>query len=351
MLLFTGIVFFGDREYKKNQILNIKDTYKIEIDDGEVSGDVLNKLVKDKVVDSELMTKAFLKLNSELSNNIMSGSYVFKKGTSLEKMWTDFSKGNQSDLASFQVIEGETLSEYAKQLATALGDKDRWKEIIEFWNSKEFINTIIEKNDCIDDSILNDQIYFPLEGYFSPNTYLFNKSKFNFDNLDYISNYIISQRDVDYNKIIKSDQDYNQNIKNFHELLTLASIVEREALSLEDKKIVAGIFINRLNNNDRLGSDITTYYAEQVPIHERDLTQEELDKKNSYNTRGDLLGLPVGPVNNPSVDSINAALNYKKNDYYYFVSDKNGNMYYSKTAAEHQQIIKKLKKDGLWYVW
>lgn len=100
-----------------------------------------------------------------------------------------------------------------------------------------------------------------------------------------------------------------------------------------------------------LGSDVTTYYAFKTDMGERDLKTSELNTKNPYNTRGpNMQGkLPVGPICNPSREAIEATLNYKKTDNLYFVADKNKKVYFTKSNAEHLNLIKKLKSEGLWY--
>ena len=102
-----------------------------------------------------------------------------------------------------------------------------------------------------------------------------------------------------------------------------------------------------------LGSDVTTYYAFKVDMGDRDLTAKELNTENPYNTRGPNMAgkIPVGPICNPSKSAIEATLNYKETDAYYFVADKNGKVYFTKTNEEHNQIIKQLKDEGLWYVY
>ena len=136
-----------------------------------------------------------------------------------------------------------------------------------------------------------------------------------------------------------------------HQILTMASIVELEALNKNDRASVASVFYNRLNINMPLGSDVTTYYASGVDMSERDLTVNELNAVNSYNTRSTTMAgkLPVGPICNPSISSIEAALHPAATDYYFFVADKNGNVYYTKTNREHEQKILELKNKGLWF--
>ena len=135
--------------------------------------------------------------------------------------------------------------------------------------------------------------------------------------------------------------------------MTLASILELEGNNINNRKQIMGVFMNRLNNGMSLGSDVTTYYAIGVDMSERDLYQSEIDDINAYNTRSSAAGgmIPVGPISNPSKESIDAAVNFLPNDYFYFVADKRNNIYFSKTFEEHNQIISDLMEQGLWYTY
>ena len=99
-----------------------------------------------------------------------------------------------------------------------------------------------------------------------------------------------------------------------------------------------------------LGCDVTTYYGAKVNMGDRDLYQSELNECNGYNTRcSTFKGLPISPISNPSIDSIIASLEPSNSNYLYFLADKNRKIYFSKTYAEHNNMIAKLKKQGLWF--
>ena len=150
---------------------------------------------------------------------------------------------------------------------------------------------------------------------------------------------------------------YKEDLENseisMHQILTLASMAELEGKSLEDRKEIVGVFINRINKGMSLGSDVTTYYAFKVDMGDRDLTAKELNTENPYNTRGpNMIGkLPVGPIDNPSKEAIEATLFYTETDALYFVADKNGKVYFTKSNDEHNAKIKELKKEGLWFTY
>ncbi len=86
---------------------------------------------------------------------------------------------------------------------------------------------------------------------------------------------------------------------------------------------------------------------------DRDLTVKELNSENPYNTRGPNMAgkIPIGPICNPSKSAIEATLDYKETTAMFFVADKNGKVYFTESNTEHNQMINKLKKEGLWYTY
>lgn len=124
---------------------------------------------------------------------------------------------------------------------------------------------------------------------------------------------------------------------NIYETLTLASVVEREVSKPEDRKVVAGIFENRLNIGMALESCATIQYI--LKSNEERFTYEQTRVESPYNTYIHV-GLPVGPIGNPGIDSIQAVLYPEHTDYLYFFSSK-GTTYYSKTLDEHEEKIAK----------
>ena len=116
----------------------------------------------------------------------------------------------------------------------------------------------------------------------------------------------------------------------------MASLAELEGKSLEDRKEIIGVFFNRIYDGMSLGSDVTTYYAFKVDMGDRDLTVKELNSENPYNTRGPNMSgkIPIGPICNPELSCIKAATHPTASDYYFFVADKYGNIYYTKTNKE-----------------
>jgi UPF0755 protein len=127
-----------------------------------------------------------------------------------------------------------------------------------------------------------------------------------------------------------------QNSTKLNDLITLASIVEREANTTEDRRGVAAVFYNRLKLGMKLESDVTVNYA----TGKTQTLPSDLSIESPYNTYK-VAGLPIGPICNPGLDSILATLNPDQNDYLFFLADKNGVVRYAKNLDEHNQNIEK----------
>ena len=197
----------------------------------------------------------------------------------------------------------------------------------------------------ITEEITDENIYYPLEGYLLPDTYTFENSNVS---VETIFNVILNFTDKYLTEI--KDEIENSNL-TVHQILTLASMAELEGKTTEDRAEVIGVFYNRIKSKMSLGSDVTTYYAAKVDMGERDLTNKEINTYNKYNTRGPKMNglIPIGAICNPSKSAIEATLNYKETDAYYFVADKNGKVYFLKNYEEHKKKIQELKKEGLWF--
>jgi UPF0755 protein len=126
--------------------------------------------------------------------------------------------------------------------------------------------------------------------------------------------------------------------RSLYEVLTIASMLEEEARTYEDRRMIAGIIQNRIKANIPLQIDATLMYVTGRGTHL--LTEEDLNLDSPYNTY-EYKGLPLGPISSPGIEAIRAALDPAKSNYLYYLSDKNGKIYYSKTFEEHK--AKKLK--------
>ena len=207
------------------------------------------------------------------------------------------------------------------------------------FKDKNYMSELINKYWFLTNNILQDGIYYPLEGYLAPDTYYFKDS-------DVDTKEIIERMLDEMNKELT---EYRVSLgNNVHYYLTMASIVELEGKTLEDRQNIMGVFNNRISAGMHLGSDVTTYYAFQASMSTK-LTSEQYNTTNPYNTRPtSKVGPPIGPICNPDLTSIQASINPINNNYLYFVADSNGKVYYSRTIDEQNKVIQDLISSGKW---
>ncbi|KPK31192.1 MAG: hypothetical protein AMK69_01135 [Nitrospira bacterium SG8_3] len=130
---------------------------------------------------------------------------------------------------------------------------------------------------------------------------------------------------------------------NLPEVITLASIVEKETGLAEERPTIASVFLNRLKRGMRLESDPTVIYG--IKDFDGNLTRKDLNRATPYNTYI-IRGLPPGPIANPGLEAIRAVLYPAKTDYLYFVSRNDGSHHFSKTLSEHNKAVQIYQKGG-----
>ena len=317
LLFFCGLIAF--------YVLNVNATFGkneeviVEIEKGSSSNKIAQKLEKSKLVSSWIF-KLYCKFNKV--DGMKAGTYKLNKSMKYSEIVDNLKKGSKynPDAISVKFLEGKNMRWIAKNIAQNTSNTE--EQVYALLKDKNYLASLSKKYWFIGSEVLNDQIYYSLEGYLFPDTYQFD------------------------NKNVSSGL-------SVHSVLTLASIVELESSNVADKAGVAGVFFNRLAKNMSLGSDVTTYYAARVDMSERDLKMSEINAVNGYNTRAAGMEgkIPISPISTVSESSIMAVLEPLKTTYLFFVADKNGKVYYANTNQEHEQIIKTLKSQGLWYTY
>ncbi len=331
----VGAYFYCINYHGKNEkvIINVKEgqTYS-----------TLSSLLKEKgLIKSELMYKIYVKLNKP--TNLEHGDYILNKHNNVDELIKTLEKGsvNLQETKMVTFVEGKNMRYIINKITSEFSITE--SEILDQLKDTEYLDSLIEKYWFLTDDIKNNKLYYSLEGYLFPDTYEF-----------YVNTSVEDIFKTMLNNMERKLDNYKEEVKSskysIHEMITLSSIIELEASSSTDRKGVAGVFYNRLKDGWSLGSDVTTYYAERIDNWSRDLKQSELNKCNKYNTRSNCMSgkLPVGPICNPGIKSIEATIEPTNHKYYYFVADKNGKTYFNKTDSEHTKTVSRLKRDGLW---
>jgi UPF0755 protein len=140
-------------------------------------------------------------------------------------------------------------------------------------------------------------------------------------------------------------EDAKKTGLTFGETITLASIIEREGKTEKDRPVIAGILLNRINENMALQVDATLQYALGYQPFEKswwkkELTEEDKKINSPYNTYASP-GLPPGPISNPGLAAIKAAIYPSRTDYLYYIHDKTGAAHYAKTIEDHNANVRR----------
>lgn len=332
-----ALYFYGLSPASKNT-----EVVEFSIASGESKKDIVDALDEAGLIKSKISAYVYVGLHRSL--NLQAGIYELSPSMSLKEIMEMLDSGDVSEneqTYTLTFVEGRRLVDYASMIAEATNTTI--EDALAVMSDEAYLNELIGKYSFLSTDILNSEIYYPLEGYLFADTYEFYKDSSIKDIIETMLNGMANVLNVYQEEIANSGY-------SIHEILTLASIVEQEGINSADRAGVAGVFYNRLNANMSLGSDATTYYGVRKDFSD-DLYISEINDNNPYNTRlASMAGrLPIGPICSPSRESILAVLNPEEHDYYYFVADKNGDTYFMKTYAEHEEMVSELQASGLWY--
>ena len=334
-LILVGVITFM---VLLSPVSKSKDIVEFTVKKGEGKEKIVENLKDAKLIKSKYATFVYIVLSGK--KNLQAGSYEFSRNMSVKDIITSLSTGDVVNIKRDEVRitfkEGDTLKNFVTMVANETNiDYD---EAIKKLSDKAYLKGLIADYWFLTDDILDEDIYFPLEGYLYPETYNFYKET----NIEQVIRKVLNVT----NERLEPIKSKIENSKyNIHELLTIASIAEKEANTNSDRAMVTQVIYKRLGLNMALGMDVTSYYGVQKEMTET-ITQLDLNDKNPYNTRvTTFIGLPVGPICNPSIGSINAALEPADTDYLYFVADINtGKVYFAKTNEEFNVLVKKYVK-------
>ena len=270
------------------------------------------------------------KVNSRIGhyNSLQANTYIFSPSMSFQEIMTAINTGDFDYLSkeSIEVKDGARL----QQVAEAVSEKLPYSadEILEKWADTDYLSELIDRYWFLTDEILNKDVMYPLEGYLYADTYIVTDNM----TLESFTEMCLDRMDEELSERRGEIEGSGFTV---HQLLTLTSIVTKEATA-DDQAGVAGVFMNRLDKDMSLGSDVTVCYIFQED--RVDLKVSQLESTNPYNTRK-YAGLPPGPICQVVGSAIDATLNYEHHDYLFFIADENGVVRYSTDEAGHESNI------------
>ncbi|MGB4613790.1 MAG: endolytic transglycosylase MltG [Erysipelotrichaceae bacterium] len=339
-LILVIILVLSIFTYYKNSlkpVSNISEEVIFTVDKGSSTKTIVKKLEEENLIKDSNTAYLFIKSN-ELTN-IKAGEYILDRSWDVETIFQYINVATNaiSDDVKVTIIEGDWAKDIAKKLSVATNIPI--DDYLNLWNDEAYVRSLMDKYPFITEEIFNPNTRVLLEGYLFPNTYLFFKET----DVNAVTTKILDETLNVYNEY--KDKIENHNLST-HELFTLSSIVQYEASKVEDMKLIAGVFYNRMDINMKLQSSVTVCYAIDKEKEDSWMNCEVNPNFDSpYNTYK-YEGLPPGPILNPGKSAIEATLNPTPNDYLYFMADVygDGTVYYAKTYKEHSANVSKYLK-------
>ncbi|MFD1131193.1 endolytic transglycosylase MltG [Paenibacillus provencensis] len=289
-------------------------------------------LLEDKgLIRNALLFKAYLKLNDQ-GANFQAGTYAFQPGLNYDEMIAALNSGDvqKEEMLRFTIPEGYTL----KQIAQKLEDEGvtDGKIFMQLVQDKELFSDIPLVASIPD----NENYRYALEGYLFPETYEMKKESTAED----IIRRMLTEMQDRLDSIADLEADLKEHNLTLHQLLTAASLIEREVVVDNERPLVAGVIYNRLEQDMRLEMDATVQYL--LDKQKERLLYKDLEVESPYNTYRNQ-GLPPGPIASPSMSAIEAALAPEQSDYLFYVTKKDGSSehLFAETYEEHLDNIEK----------
>lgn len=271
------------------------------IREGMSISEIAEELKKEELIISSSLFKSIARITGK-DTSLRSGHFSFPQKASLFDILHILTEPTSPEL-SFTVPEGYSVFDIDKKLHQ---------------------EDLIAKGDFIRTA----KIY---EGYLFPDTYFIFRENFTPEQL-------IEKMRANFEKKIDKEMRHqiNQSGRTLGEIVSMASILEREVRTSEDFAIVSGILWKRLDNGWPIQADATLLYGKNSP----QITRKDLASDDPYNTRK-LKGLPPTPIGNPGIATIRASIFPQESPYWFYLTDERGNVHYASTNEEHNENRRK----------
>ena len=298
---------------------NNKHSYsKIKIETGSSLNTISQILYSEGIISNKNMFKIAVKILGK-EKKIPVGKFSLVNASSNYEIIDQLVNG-VPEIIKVRILEGWDLKRIAKYL----------EQKMEF-DSTNFI-TLANNKEILNKYNINAE---SAEGYLYPDTYFF----FNGDNPKHVLQHLISKHQTLWTPALKRRAELMNMTK--HEVVTLASIIEGEAIYDSERAKISGVYHNRLKKGMKLQADPTIQYI--IPDSPRRLLHRDLKIESPYNTYLNY-GLPPGPINSPGESSIVAALYPEKNDFIFFVATGGGYHTFTTNERDHNKARKKLQR-------
>lgn len=322
-------------------------TIQVEIPEGSSTKEIANILFENDLIKNATVFNYYSKIKSY--NNYQSGFYNLSQSMSVDDLAKALQESRtptaqEEPAGKVLIVEGYTLTQIANSVTLNAKTDDKTdktpftsEEFLATVTNQEFIDRMVATYPNLFASLpaADSGVIYRLEGYLFPAVYDY----YDDTTIEDLVEQMISTTDARLQPYYEAIANKNLTV---NEVLTLASLVEKEGSTDEDRRNIASVFFNRLNAEMPLQSNIAILYA-QGKLGEETTLAEDTNIDTSIESPYNIYwraGLMPGPVNSPSLSAIEAVLNENATDYYYFVADvTTGTVYFANTIEEHDQNV------------
>ena len=322
-------------------------TIQVEIPEGSSTKEIANILFENDLIKNATVFNYYSKIKSY--NNYQSGFYNLSQSMSVDDLAKALQESGtptaqEEPAGKVLIVEGYTLTQIANSVTLNAKTDDKTdktpftsEEFLATVTNQEFIDRMVATYPNLFASLpaADSGVIYRLEGYLFPAVYDY----YDDTTIEDLVEQMISTTDARLQPYYEAIANKNLTV---NEVLALASLVEKEGSTDEDRRNIASVFFNRLNAEMPLQSNIAILYA-QGKLGEEITLAEDTNIDTSIESPFNIywrVGLMPGPVNSPSLSAIEAVLNANATDYYYFVADvTTGTVYFANTIEEHDQNV------------
>jgi UPF0755 protein len=302
---------------------NLNKTYEgtdvnFVVENGDTFGKINQRLYNQGLISNTRFFHYIAKYKKVMSK-FRAGSYTITKGSTMSDVLNTLVYG-QANLTSITIPEGKNMYEVAKLLDAAGVTKE--KDFLDIIQNRDFINQFNISADS-------------LEGYLYPETYRFVPNS---------PAKVVAKTMLDLFRKKTEHINFSHPFLDKHQVIILASMVEKETGAKIERPSIAGVFTNRLKKRMRLESDPTTIYG-IWSRYKGNIKKSDLLEITPYNTYK-IPALPQGPISNPSLEAIQAVLSPEQHEFLFFVSKNDGTHVFTKNYGEHVQAVDSFQRNS-----
>lgn len=309
---------------------NSEEAVEVEIPMGSSRADIARILEENNIIKSAFVFNMYIRMNEE--QGFQAGYYEFSPSMEPDEIIDNLQEGGapvpRDSVANITVPEGITV----EQIVGIISEHTEFSEddLFSLLDNTQFLQEKASEFPRLLTSAVEaqEETIYTFEGYLFPATYDYYEGM-TADEL------ITAMLDKTNDVLSEYYEDIEEQEKTVHEVLTMSSLIEREAIEDEDRQLISGVFVNRLEAGMPLQTDVSVTYA--LEEHKERITYADLETDSPYNLYQHT-GIGPGPVNNGSESSIQASLYPAETDYYYFLADLDTReVYFSETYDQHLQ--------------